>query len=168
MKKLKVFALALVTALGFSACNEDPEEGATYKESTAVMGGAASSNGSFYTFDNGVQTKTQLGDVATNVVFCFQTTNGNFQFISGTEATNEIVKAQASETKFAEIGSAKASKFEKLTDADFTSTSIIIDSKLEAGKNAVAFSNANCKGFFEVVEYNKETEDLILKIWIQE
>ena len=167
MKKLKVFALALVAAFGFSACDTE-EDGATYKEATIVMGGSASLNGSFYTFDKGVQTKTGLGDVATNVIFCFQTIDGAFQFISGTKATNTIVNSQASETKFAEIGSAKASKFEKLTDADFTSTSINIDSKLEEGKNAVAFSNAKCKGFFEVVNYVAESQDLTIKIWIQE
>lgn len=167
MKKLKVFALALVAALGFSACNSEDE--ATYKESTIVMGGSASTYGSFYTFDNGVQTKSQLGNVATNVVFCFQTIDTTqIQFISGTVATNAIVSAQASETKFAEIGSAKASKFEALTDADFTSTSISLSSKIEAGRNAVAFSNANCKGFFEVEDYNAITQDITLKVWIQE
>ena len=166
MKKLKFLALGLVAAFAFAACGE--EEESNYTESTIVMGGAKSANGSFYTSDKGVQTKTQLGDVATNVVFCFQTIDEAFQFNSGTEATNEIVKAQASETKFAVIGDGKASKFEKLADADFNLTAVEISNKLEAGKKAVAFKNdkLKCKGFFEVMDYAAESEDLTMKIWV--
>lgn len=166
MKKLKFFALALVAAFGMASCGDDDDAEYTYAESTIVMGGAKSANGSFYTFDNGVQTKTQLGDQASNVIFCFQTLDSAFQFISGTVATNEIVKAQASETKFAVIGDAKESKFEKLTDADFDATAVEINKKLENGKKAVAFKNDKCQGFFEVVNYAEDSEDLTLNIWI--
>lgn len=171
MKKLKFLALGLVAAFGFAACGDEDEvafcaSDAQVKESTVVMGGAKSANGSFYTFDNGVQTKTQLGDVATNVVFCFQTLDEAFQFISGTEATNEIVKAQASETKFAMIGDATVAKASKLNESDFTATKMEINKKLENGKKAVAFMNAKCKGFFEVLDYASESEDLTLKMYI--
>ena len=166
MKKLKFLALGLVAAFAFAACGE--EEESNYTEKTIVMGGATSDNGSFYTSDKGVQTKTQLGNTATNVVFCFQTIDEAFQFISGELATNDIVKAQASETKFAVIGDGKASKFEKLTDADFTLSSVEINKKLETGKKAVAFKNntLKCKGFFEVMNYAAESEDLTMKIWV--
>ena len=163
MKKLKFFAFALVAAFGFAACDSKDEE-FTYEESTVVMGGSQSSNGSFFTFDKGVQTKTGLGDSGANVVFCFSTIDDNFQFISGTEATNEIVKATASETKFAVIGDATAAKFEKAVCSE---TKVEISNKLESGKKAVAFENANCKGFFEVVSYDAEKQDLTLKVWIQ-
>ncbi|MCQ2959441.1 MAG: hypothetical protein MJ198_04540 [Bacteroidales bacterium] len=136
-----------------------------YALSTVVMGGAKSANGAFYTSDYGVQTKWQLGDFAGNVIFCFQTIYEAFQFISGTEAQNEIVKAQASETKFAVIGDAKASKFEQLSDEDFTETVVTISRKLETGKKAVAFKNDKCQGFFEIVNYSAESEDLTLNIW---
>ena len=174
MKKLKFLALGLVAAFGFAACGDDEpgtqegKSGATYTSSTIVMGGAKSANGSFYTFDKGVQTKTQLGDVATNVVFCFQTLNDNFRFISGTIADNDIVKAQASETKFIMIGDAKANKFEK---ADFDkdgATSIDINNKLEAGKKAVAFKNAKCEGFFEIVSYDEAAQDLTINMWVKD
>lgn len=166
MKKLKFFALALVAAFGMASCGDDEESLYEYSESTVVMGGAKSSNGSFYTSDKAVQTKTQLGDQAANVIFCFSTLEETFQFISGTEATNEIVKAQASETKFAVIGDAKDSKFEKLTDEDFNATKVEISRKLEKGKKAVAFKNAKCQGFFEVVSYDEAAEDLTLNVWI--
>ncbi|MBR5434643.1 MAG: hypothetical protein IK117_09435 [Bacteroidales bacterium] len=173
MKKLKFLALGLVAAFGFAACGPEDEvqegkSGATYTESTIVMGGAKSSNGSFYTFDKGVQTKTQLGDVATNVVFCFQTLNDNFRFISGTIADNEIVKAQATETKFIMIGDAKATKFEKADFAADGKTSIDISNKLEAGKKAVAFKNAKCEGFFEIVSYDADAENLTINIWTKD
>ena len=172
MKKLKFLALGLVAAFGFAACDDDEpgdqesKSGNSYKQSTIVMGGAKSSNGSFYTFDKGVQTKTQLGDVATNVVFCFQTLSDNFRFISGTIADNEIVKAQESETKFVMIGDAVANKFEKADFAADGKTSIDISNKIEAGKKAVAFKNAKCEGFFEVVSYDEASEDLTLNVWI--
>jgi hypothetical protein len=173
MKKLKFLALGLVAAFGFAACGGEDEvqqgkSGATYTESTIVMGGAKSANGSFYTFDKGVQTKTQLGDVATNVVFCFQTLSDNFRFISGTIADNEIVKAQASETKFVMIGDAVANKFEKADFAADGKTSIDISNKLEAGKKAVAFKNAKCEGFFEIVSYDADKEDLTINIWTKD
>ena len=172
MKKLKFLALGLVAAFGFAACGDDEpgdqegKSGANYTQSTIVMGGAKSTNGSFYTFDNGVQTKTQLGDVATNVIFCFQTLSDNFRFISGSIADNEIVKAQASETKFIMIGDAVANKFEKADFAKDGATSIDISNKIEAGKKAVAFKNEKCEGFFEVVSYDEASEDLTLNIWV--
>ena len=55
-----------------------------YETSTIVMGGAKSANGAFYTCDNGVQSRTHLGDDAQNVIFCFDFRNtlDNFRFIS--------------------------------------------------------------------------------------
>ena len=173
MKKLKFLALGLAGLMAFASCGKDDENEVAFcssdaevTSSTIVMGGAKSANGSFYTFDNGVQTKTQLGDVATNVVFCFQTLDEAFQFISGTEATNEIVKAQASETKFAVIGDATVAKASKLNESDFTATKMEISKKLESGKKAVAFLNANCKGFFEVMDYDADAEDLTIKMYV--
>ena len=61
MKKLKFLALGLVAAFGFAACGEEEDEvafcasDAQVKESTVVMGGAKSDNGSFFTIDSGVQ-----------------------------------------------------------------------------------------------------------------
>ena len=175
MKKLKFLALGLAGLMAFASCGKDDENEVAFcssdaevTSSTIVMGGAKSANGSFYTFDNGVQTKTQLGDVATNVVFCFQTLSDNFRFISGSIADNEIVKAQASETKFVMIGDAKATKFEKADFAADGKTSIDISNKLEAGKKAVAFKNAKCEGFFEIVSYDADKEDLTINIWTKD
>ena len=137
-----------------------------YMERTVVIGGAKSpTNGPFYTFDNGVQTKAQLGDVATNVVFCFQTLSDNFRFISGTIADNEIVKAQASETKFVMMSDATEEKFENV-DWSYATTTIDISSKLERGKRAVAFKNEQCEGFFELISYDEVCEDLTINIWV--
>lgn len=174
MKKLKVFALALVAAFGFAACGEEDEPEATdlYNYSAAEeiqMGGSKSDFGSFYTFSNGVQKKSELTANASeaNVVFCFSTLTETMSFVSGSEANNEIVKeaCKNSVTKFVEIGSADTKKFEK---ADFTSakTSLEISKKVEKGKNAIAFKNDKCQGFFEIVSFDAEKEDLVLKIWI--
>ena len=174
MKKLKVFALALVAAFGFAACGEEDEPEATdlYSYSaaeTVQMGGSASSFGSFYTFSNGAQTKAQLTENAAeaNVVFCFSTLTDQISFISGSEATNEIVKeaCKNSVTKFVEIGSADTKKFEKADFSAGTST-FAIDKKVLNGKNAVAFKNDKCQGFFEIVEFDEASTDLTLKIWI--
>ncbi len=174
MKKLKFLALGLVAAFGFAACgeNDDPQETDLYNYSAAeevFMGGASSAYGSFYTFSNGAQTKAQLTENAAeaNVVFCFSTLTDQISFISGSEATNEIVKeaCKNSVTKFVEIGSAEPKKFEK---ADFSNatTSFAIDKKVLNGKNAVAFKNAKCQGFFEIVSFDETKTDLTLKVWI--
>ena len=139
-----------------------------FTQSTVVMGGAKSVNGYFYTFDKGVQNKNQLGDDATNVIFEFNWHNLSdyvFQFISGTESTNEIVKSQALETKFVKIGDADEDKF---LDIDWNNgtTSIDISRKLELGKRAVAFKNEQCEGFFELIDYDVEREDLTIRIWV--
>ena len=90
----------------------------------------------------------EMGEVAkaAGVVFAFQTIEGAFQFVSGTETVNEIVKPQASETKFAMIGDATLAKASKLTDSDFSKTTMEISNKLESGRKAVAFWNDKCKG----------------------
>ena len=140
-------------------------------ESSIVMGGAKSANGSFYTCDNGVQTTLQLGDNAQNVIFCFQTmdenhnTLENFRFISGTESPNAIVKSQTSETKFVMIGDASIDKYNKVVWSVGT-TSIDISMKLESGRKAVAFKNDKCKGFFEVMSFDYEREDMELMVYI--
>lgn len=166
MKKLKFFALALVAAFGMASCGDEEDSLYNYSEATIVMGGGDNQDlGSFYTFDKGVQKKEDLGSTATNVIFCFNTLTEDLRFISGTIAKNEIVSAQASETKFAVIGDATPAKFEKLTDADFESLEVLINRKLEKGKKAVAFKNAKCQGFFEVVSYDAEKEILTLSVW---
>ncbi len=140
------------------------------ESSQDVMGGARSMHGSFYTFDNGVQTKAQLGDKAANVVFCFLTLDENketldvFRFISGTEAVNEIVQSQASETKFVMISDATQEEFENVDWSEGT-TSIDIAKTLEAGQKSVAFKNALSEGFFEVVSYDEDAEDLTINVW---
>ncbi len=140
-----------------------------YMERTVVIGGAKSPNGSFYTFDKGVQAKYQLGDNATAVVFCFQTidenrnTLENFRFISGTEATNEIIRTQASETKFVMISDATQEEFENV-DWSYATTTIDISRKLERGKRAVAFKNEQCEGFFELISYDEACDDLTINI----
>lgn len=171
MKKLKVFALALVAAFGMASCGNEEEiafcaSDAEAVQSMVVMGGANSGNGSFFTSDNGVQTITQLGDQAANVIFCFSTLTEDFQFISGTVAENEIVKAQASETKFAVIGEASVAKASKLNESDFKDTEVKISRKLENGKKAVAFMNDKCKGFFEITNYDEVHEDLTMTVYI--
>ncbi|MBR6266689.1 MAG: leucine-rich repeat protein, partial [Bacteroidales bacterium] len=61
-----------------------------------TMGGPRSPHGSFYTYDRGVQTKSQLGETGANVLFfLYDKTIG-----SGTISGNDIVKATASETIF--------------------------------------------------------------------
>lgn len=172
MKKLKFLALGLVAAFGFAACGDEEDEvafcssDAQVTSSSAVMGGASSSLGSFWTFDNGVQKKDELGDVATNVVFAFSTLEETISFVSGTETVNEIVKAQASETKFAVIKEASVEKASKLNESDFTDTKVELSNKLEEGKRAVAFLNANCKGFFEILSYDETTTEVTLKVYV--
>ena len=171
MKKLKFLALGLVAAFGFAACGDEDatpfcDENAEATQTTVVLGGSQSANGSFFTSDKGVQTKIQLGDVATNVVFCFNTLDEAYQFISGTEATNEIVKAQASTTKFAVIGDATVAKASKLNSSDFKDKKVEISKRIDNGKKAVAFWNEtlDCKGFFEVVSSDGEGEKTNLTV----
>lgn len=185
MKKLKFLALGLVAAFGFAACGDDPADqesksGNTYKQSQITMGGKASNNPSFYTFDQGPIGSTAVKDVPSSVVFCFKTQkqiegetweklDPSF-VVSGTEADNTAVKAAASETKFAIIGSADADKFEKLSDADFNTTKVEFSRKLEKGRVAVAFKNTTlkCEGFFEIVSFDDEKEDVVMNIWVKE
>ena len=137
-----------------------------YIESTIVMNCENSEYGSFYTFDKGVLTKAQLGDVATNVIFCFQILDDNFHFISGTESVNEIVKTQASETNFVMIDKSTLREF---NNVDWTEgkSAINISKKLEwDSKRSVAFKNAKCEGFFEVVTYDYQ-ESLTIKVWLE-
>ena len=139
-----------------------------FTQSTVVMGGAKSVNGYFYTFDKGVQNKNQLGEDATNVIFEFNWHNLSddvFQFISGTETTNEIIRTQASETKFVMISDATQEEFETVDWSDGT-TIIDIAKTLEAGQKAVAFNNEKCQGFFELVSYDEDSEDLRINIWV--
>lgn len=167
MKKLKFFALALVAAFGFAACGEETEE--NYTQSQAIMGGAGSQLGSWFTFDNGVQTKEQLGETGANVIFAFSTLDETMSFKSGTEVVNQIVKESASETKFAIIGDAKASKFENLQDTEFNLTVVELNKKLENGKKAIAFKNDKCKGFFEIVDFTETEQEgavVTLNVWI--
>ena len=108
----------------------------------AELGGAGSALGSFYTSDNGVQTKAQLGDKATKVVFCYSDGDGN-KIFSGTEAENAIVNAQASETKFAKMSKLSGAAYMAATPSAKT---------IEVEKDGVyAFSNSNAEGFFKVV-----------------
>lgn len=182
MKKLKFLALGLVAAFGFAACGDEEDEVAfTSKEAKTtntqiVMGGSKSSLGSSYTFDKGVQTLSELGSTATNVVFCLQTIDENdktksletFRFISGTRANNEIIKKDASETVFAMIGDATIAKAASLNESDFTANTIDISRKLENGKKAVAFWNKtlNVKGFFEITNFVEANEEMSLNMFI--
>ncbi|MBQ3677768.1 MAG: hypothetical protein II926_10460 [Bacteroidales bacterium] len=176
MKKLKFLALGLVAAFGFAACGDEggdqtSKSGNEYQESTISMGGAQSKLGSAYTFDKGVQTMTELGDNAQNVVFLFQTIDANketlenFRFVSGTEAVNEIIKRDASKTVFVMIGDGDANKFEKVNWSEGTTT-IDVSRKIENGKKAVAFKNDKCEGFFELINFDQATENLSMKIWV--
>jgi hypothetical protein len=182
MKKLKFLALGLAGLMAFASCGKEDEKTAeNYNQTQVTLGGHYSSNGSFYTFDKGVQKQTELGDVATNVIFCFSSAvptgevdeNGKkiwekidpVQIISGTEAGNDIVKAQASETKFAKIKEATADAYEKATAADFNMTVVEFDRKVTKGKTTIAFKNDKCEGFFEVVSFSEDTDDVTLNIW---
>ena len=139
-----------------------------FAQHIVAMGGAKSANGYFYTFDKGVQNKKQVEEDATNVIFEFNWHNSSddvFQFISGTESTNEIVKSQALETKFVMIGYATEEKFVNV-DWSMSSTTIDISRKLERGRNVVAFKNEQCEGFFELIGYDAEIEDLTICIWV--
>ncbi|MBR5434080.1 MAG: leucine-rich repeat protein [Bacteroidales bacterium] len=138
----------------------------------AIMGGAYSNKGMSFTSDHGVQTMRELGDNAQNVIFCFQTidenseTLENFRFISGTEAQNAIIKAQASETKFVRIDEANLETFKNI-DWSESKTTIDVDKRLGPDK-IVAFKNDKLQGFFKIVMYDEIIEDLTLEIYIVE
>ena len=186
MKKLKFLALGLAGLMAFASCGSDPEDqesksGAKYKQDQITMGGHSSSYGSFYTFDEGVVKTDRVKEIPANVVFCFKTKKQDPEtkewekldpsyVVSGTEADNTAVNAAASETKFAILKSADADKYEKLTDADFNATTVEFSRKLEKGKVAVAFKNATlkCEGFFEIVSFDDEKEDVVMNIWVKE
>lgn len=188
MKKLKFLALGLVAAFGFASCGDEEEVAFTSKEAKTtntqiVMGGSKSTTlGSSYTFDKGVQTLGELGDNATNVVFCLQTIDENdkektletFRFVSGTRTNNKIINGTqdpnkgASETVFAMIGDATIAKAAGLNESDFTATTMDISRKLENGKKAVAFWNKtlNVKGFFEITNFVEANEEMSLNMFI--
>lgn len=185
MKKLKFLALGLVAAFGFASCGDEEEvaftsKDAQVKQSAIVMGGSNSKLGSAYTADKGVQTMTELGEEANNVVFCLQTIDANketletFRFVSGTKAVNEIINGTknpdkgAYETVFAMIGDATIEKAAKLNESDFTATTMDISRKLENGKKAVAFWNKTLKvkGFFEVTSFVEANEEMSLNMYI--
>ncbi|MBO7124791.1 MAG: hypothetical protein J6V74_02975 [Bacteroidales bacterium] len=185
MKKLKFLALGLAGLMAFASCSkeegdQESKSGATYKQSQITMGGKASNNPSFYTFDKGAVSTSEANKAPESVVFCFKTQKQidgeNWEkldpsyVVSGTEADNTAVNAAASETKFAIIKSADADKYEKLTDADFNATKVEFSRKLENGKVAVAFKNATlkCEGFFEIVSFDNEKEDVVMNIWVKE
>ena len=168
MKKLKFLALGLAGLMAFASCSKDDEEtAANFEEKSYVFGGASRDDlPSFYTYDNGAQTKTQLGETGANVVFAFQSLDDNYRFISGTIAKNQIVNSTASETNFVLIGDATAKKFES---ADFSekATSINIDKKIEKGKKAIAFKNETLKveGFFEVTAVDTEKDEITVTVY---
>ena len=133
--------------------------GEDFSDELVYLGGAKSVQGGFYTADKGVQTKAQLGDDASQVVFCLYMTDDNPYVISGTESANEIVSSQASETKFATLTEASISAFEALGDTDFSATRIAV----EKG-SLVAFKNMYAKGFFRVGNID---EDLQMKMYVE-
>ena len=185
MKKLKFLALGLAGLMAFASCSKDDEETAEkFDQSQITMGGYFSNNyGSFYTSDKGVQKQSELQNDASNVIFCFSSAEKTgevdaqgkniwkginpVQIISGSEAGNDIVKAQASETKFAEIKNATSDAFDKATDADFDKTVVEFDRKVTKGKTTIAFKNAKCQGFFEVVSFDEDKDELVLNIWVK-
>ena len=61
------------------------------------------------------------------------------------------------------MSDATQEEFDKVDWSNGTTT-IDIDKKLEAGKNVVAFSNEKCQGYFKVVSYDADSEDLTLEI----
>ena len=160
MKKLKVFALALVAAFGFSACEEDPQAGVDYEVTTqtAVFVGAGSNTtaGSYVTADGTVY---KAADIKTNgstsILFVGDVKNGAATVSSGTTCANGYVNgvyaeagkgildepwsSQASETKFNNIKKRKAEAADiyKMEASEFTLTDVAV----EAG-DYVAFYNA--------------------------
>lgn len=110
-----------------------------------TLGGPWSMNGSYFTADKGVQTKTQMGDKADKVLFTFQPLDGgSLEFLSGTECRNDIVKMQSSETVF---------------NGEYTH--IIA----QVGE-LVYFANEGLKvhGQFRILNYVESTDDLLIDI----
>ena len=185
MKKLKFLALGLAGLMAFASCGKDDEEtAANFDQSQITLGGYFSTAyGSFYTSDKGVQKQSELKDDASNVIFCFSSAEKTgevdaqgkniwkgidpVQIISGKEAGNDIVREQSSETKFAVIKSATSDAFDKATDADFDKTIVEFNRKVVKGKTTIAFKNAKCQGFFEVVSFDEEKDELVLNIWVK-
>ncbi len=163
MKKLKFLALGLVAAFGFAACGDDEET--VFGEKAQLGGSNCATIGSFWTYDNGAQTKEQLGETGANVIFAFSTTDpDNFKFISGTDAKNTIVNSTASVTKFLEIKNLTPEGFDELS-FDNAATQISIDKKLAKGRRAVAFFNEKCQGFFEILSFDEESEIAEIRVW---
>lgn len=128
----------------------------------AYLGGAKSAQGGFYTADKGVQTKVQLGEDASQVVFCLYMTDDNPSVISGTEAANAIVSSQASETKFALMANANMETYNNLSLANFTATSVDIEEN-----KVYAFSNKNASGFFKVGTIDYETSTVSILVYTE-
>ena len=137
--------------------------GEDFSDELVYLGGAKSVQGGFYTADKGVQTKAQLGDDASQVVFCLYMTDDNPYVISGTESANEIVSSQASETKFAAMPNAKIETYNNLRAFNYTSTSISITEG-----SVYAFTNNHASGFFTVGNIDTETQDVSLLIYKEE
>ena len=137
--------------------------GEDFSDELVYLGGAKSVHGGFYTADKGVQTKAQLGDDASQVVFCLYMTDDNPYVISGTESANEIVSSQASETKFAAMPNAKIETYNNLRAFNYTSTSISITEG-----SVYAFTNNHASGFFTVGNIDTETQDVSLLIYKEE
>ncbi|MBR4350119.1 MAG: hypothetical protein IKP99_05275 [Bacteroidales bacterium] len=138
--------------------------GEDFPNKQVLLGGASSMYGSFYTADKGVQTKAQLGDDASQVLFAMlMGSEGNCTAMSGTLSANEIVKSQASETKFALMRATGLSGYSLLSPSDFTQTSVSLD----GGANGYAFSNKNASGFFTVNYIDLETETISLFVYLE-
>lgn len=160
MKKLKVFALALVAAFGFSACEEDPQAGVDYEVTTqtAVFVGAGSNltAGSYVTADGTVYKAADIKENgSTSILFVGNVVDGAATVSSGTKCANGYVNgayaeagkgtldepwsSQASETKFNNIKKRKAEAADiyKMEASEFTLTEVAV----EAG-DYVAFYNA--------------------------
>lgn len=137
--------------------------GEDFSDELVYLGGPTSIHGSFFTADNGVQTKVQLGEDASKVVFCLYMMDDNPSVISGTESANEIVSSQASETKFAAMPNAKIETYNNLRAFNYTSTSIAITEG-----SVYAFTNNHVSGFFTVGNIDTETQDVSLLIYKEE
>ena len=172
MKKLKVFALALLAAFGFNACTGDPEEGVDYtttpKAGVFVGAGSNTSAGSYVTSDGTVYKAADIKtNGSTNILFVGNVTATSASIYSGTDAacTNGYVNGtyatagqgtlgepwstKASETKFNNIKKRKAdaATIYEMKASEFESTNVTI----EAG-DYVAFYNEtlNIKGWLYI------------------
>ena len=116
-----------------------------YEGQTCILGGPKSRNGSFFTIDKGVQTKVQLGDNATMVLFGFNEIDDKLTIQSGTESVNAIVKTQSSKTTF--------------NDSETTSIEIHVGDVFTAYNTTL-----RCITCFRVESYDAENDDLTLVI----